>query len=166
MLEKNDSAASLAECIRFVLRGNEGAVSCFLLLRDVLHFWDDLVDRDKDVTAQDVSAAMFKALVTLPTNEFYRAHQPTLMPVLINAIGNWHAANVFEADGSRNRLELSFVIRSDYANLLVHFAYLVGGADWMVQVTPMIRLMWTPENFDDYRKNLDVEKAERAKRSM
>lgn len=140
------------------LRGHQGALDAFLKVRDILHFWDDLVDRDKVVGPDYINRAMFTALVALPSNPFWRAHQDSLLPILTNAVGNWHAANTFEAGDELRRLELAFVIRSDYANLLIHMAYLVGGYDWMMEVTPVIRDLWTEEDFAQYLRNLSIER--------
>lgn len=149
------------EKILQALRGHTGALDAFLKVRDILHFWDDLVDRDRPLTQSDVNRAMFTALVGLPTNPFWRANQDSLLPILANAVGNWHAATTFEAGDEKRRLELAFVIRSDYANLLIHMAYLVGGYDWMMEVTPVIRDLWTEEDFDQYLKNLSAEREAR-----
>lgn len=151
----------IEEQIRFCLKDHEGAVILFLLLRDILHFWDDLVDGDRHLTPADINAAMFKTVVALPANALYREHQAQLQPILVNAIANWQAANEFENSGDEKKLELAFVIRSDYANLLIQMAYLVGGYDWMTQVTPSIRALWTEENFQDYLVNLKREQSTR-----
>lgn len=153
--------APLQDKISYVLLGQTPAVEFFACIWKVLHFWDDLIDRDQPVTDADINAAMFTALVTLPTNTFYRAHHASLSPVLVNAIANWQAANRFEAMGDERLLQQAFVIRSDYANILIQAAYLVGGPDWLMHVTPIIRDMWTYENFDAYKSNLQREKAER-----
>ena len=157
----NAPQMSLTEKIRYVLKDIQPAVEFFLMLRDVLHFWDDLIDLDKPITPGYINHSMFTALVKLPSNVFYQAHQASLAPVLVNAIANWHAANEFEAGGDRKQLELAFVIRSDYANLLIQSAYLVGGRDWMLEVTPMIRSMWTSEDMNEYLGNLDAERKAR-----
>ena len=149
---------TLEQKISFVLRGYAPAVQCFLLIRDILHFWDDLIDRDKKVDQESIHNAMFKALVTLPRNEFYRKNIDTLLPVLVNAIANWRAANEFECTDDRKTLEIAFVIRSDYANILIQMAYIIGGHDCLMQVTPMIRSLWTEEDFEAYLKNLEQER--------
>lgn len=155
---------SLLQKISQALLGHEQAISLFMLIRDVLHFWDDLIDGDKSITQADINLSMFKALVAIPENRFYRDHQDKLLPVLTNAIANWQTANQFEQTSDIDLLEQAFVIRSDYANLLIQMAYLVGGYDWMIQATPMIRSMWTTENFAAYLSNLQRERA--AKRGL
>jgi len=153
--------ATLDENIAEVLQGNAAAIECFMLIRDVLHFWDDLIDKDHTVSDAYIHGSMFKALVALPTNDFYRRFQDMLQPVLVNAIANWHAANAFEAGEDERLLQIAFVVRSDYANILIQMAYIIGGYDWVTAVTPVIRRMWTTEDFTAYKANLEREKAAR-----
>lgn len=150
-----------AELIGFALKQDREAVEWFLALRGVLHFWDDLIDGDNLITAEQVNTNMFVALVKIPCNGFYQRHQASLSPLLVSAIANWSAANNFERQNDDRLLQLAFVIRSDYANLLIHAAYLVGGYEWMLEVTPQIRTFWTSEDFVAYKSNLGREKADR-----
>lgn len=154
--------ATMEKCIQFALRGHAPAVECFMLMRDVLHFWDDLIDGDVTITNEYINRSMFKAMVDLPSNSFYREHQAKIAPIVVNAFANWHAATEFERNSDDRRLlEVAFIIRSDYANLLIHFSYLIGGYQWMTHVTPMIRGMWTDEDFESYLGGLERERVAR-----
>lgn len=154
-------ASSFQELISFALKGDAEAIEFFFLVRNALHFWDDLADGDRQITPERVNSEMFRILVELPKSPFYRRHQEALSAVLVGAVANWQAANQFEASGDKRLLEVAFVIRSDYANLLIQAAYLVGGYDWMTKITPVIRAEWTSETFDAYRSNLQREGADR-----
>jgi len=149
---------TMEDRIRFALHGHEPAVRFFLLLRDTLHFWDDLIDRDRVITPEHINISMFNALIELPSNPFYRQFQDQLQPVLVNAFANWHAANKFESEQNLKNLEVAFVIRSDYANILIQCAYIVGGYEWMTKMTPFIRSTWTDEDFKTYVLNLQAER--------
>lgn len=157
----------LVAFLRHVLMGNEAAVEFFLAGRSVCHLWDDLIDRDRDVSDGEIDVAMYHALVVLPKNPFYRQHFDALHPLFVNAVMNWHAATEFEraTDGDVRKLQLAFVMRSDYANLLIQAAYLIGGPVWAKRVTPEIRLKWTEETFDDYLTSLTREREARAQRA-
>lgn len=154
-------AQTIDEAIRYALKGYQPAIDYFLLVRDVLHFWDDLIDKDRHLGDADINAAMFKALVLLPQNSFYLQCKDSLQPILVNAIANWQAANQFEAGDDERLLQVAFITRSDYANLLIQCAYLVGGYAWMNEVTPLIRSMWTKEDFAEYLSNLKREREAR-----
>lgn len=150
--------------IRAALRNHDQAVEVFLRLREILHTWDDLIDQDREVNLEAVNRAFFDLLVGLGQIPFWRAHQDRLSPVLVAAIANWHAANQFEAADDERRLHIAFIIRSDYANLLIVLAYLVGGYEWMREVTPTIRDLWTDETFASYLDNLASERQARAQK--
>lgn len=160
----------LQDFLALVLRRHPAAIEFMTVLAQVAHVWDDLIDRDKPMANSAVDIAFFHALVTLPSNSFYREHFASLQPVLVNAILNWHAANGFEwqaearpedAD-ARRLLEVAHIIRSDYANVLIHCAYLVGGMQWALEATPRIREWWAKEDFAQYLKNLELEREARA----
>lgn len=145
-----------------VLNGHTPAVDFIEALFAVLHFWDDLIDQDRPLSEGEIHTAMWDALVTIPSNPFYRQFLPQLQPVLINAIANWRAANLFErGDSSERHKQIAFVIRSDYANILIQCVYLVGGRDAVIAATPYIREYWTEEDFGAYLDNLALERMTR-----
>lgn len=140
--------------IRYVLKYNEDAVNFFLSFRDALHLWDDLIDKDKDLSDEDINRGFWNALVAIPANPFYRKHAETLSAITSNAIANWMTANQYEKTGDLKKLQAAYIIRSDYANVLIYCAQLVGGAAWAHEVTPVIRNAWTEEDFEQYLVNL------------
>ena len=148
------------ESVRYVLRGNEAAVAMFMALRDVLHFWDDLVDRDKPLTDADINRAMELVLLELPRMPFYRANFDVIHTTLVSAILNWKAATQFERT-DESAAHIAYIIRSDYANILIQCAYLVGGMGWASFITPTIRKLWTNESFEEYCVNTEIERAKR-----
>jgi cyclopropane fatty-acyl-phospholipid synthase-like methyltransferase len=152
---------TIDQLISYALKGDSEAIDWFYKIRDVLHFWDDLIDGDKPINREYINQSMFTALVDIPACPFFIKHRDSLQPVLVNAIANWHAANAFEHAKDDGLLDLAYVVRSDYANLLIHSAYLVGGHDWMLAVTPSIRKAWTSESLTNYKANLQREVAQR-----
>jgi hypothetical protein len=152
--------------LREVLSGHEPAIDFVETLFDVLHFWDDLIDKDVCVSDSDINEAMWKALIVLPNNPFYRQYYSQLQPLLVNAIVNWQTATEFErADDSnpdkRRLLEIAFVARSDYANILIHCVFIVGGREAVLAAAPYLREHWTEESFDDYCSALQAEQLAR-----
>lgn len=154
------------EDIAYVLRDNFHAIRFFEHVRLALHFWDDLHDADKPITKAQIHDAMWSCLVELPSNPFYQKHFQSLQATLHNAIANWIAANIFEQTDDEKKLSTAYIIRSDYANLLIQCAYLTGGRDWMWKVTPLIRHAWTSEDFVTYKRNLGIERARNDKTSV
>jgi hypothetical protein len=136
------------------VRGHPEAAEFCITLVEVLHTWDDLIDRDKPVSSEQINSAMWKALVEIPRNPFYQAHFHDLIPCLTTAILNWHAANLMEATESEADKEIAFTLRSSYADVVEQAAHLCGGYEWARQVIPLIRREFHREGYAGYRANL------------
>lgn len=148
--------------LREALLAHEPAVMLNAALIDLLHIWDDLVDRDKPVTDEDVHRAFRLALVVIPANPFYQQHFSALHPLLDNLILNWLAANQMERQPeSPIDLPVAFVIRSDYCNFLLKSMVLVGGFDHARAMWPKVRRFWHGEGYEGYLQALAEEAANR-----
>lgn len=141
------------------MRGNATAVDFLRSAFHVAHFWDDLIDRDKQISDAQVNGAMFQALVFLPRNPFYQAHFHDLNAVLANAITNWQVATQLERNGGVNGKRAAYVLRAAYVDLVTHSALLIGGMDWARDVGVEVRQLAEP--YGEYLTNLAAEQAER-----
>lgn len=141
-----------------MVRGNRSAYDFLTTMFQVLHFWDDLIDRDREVVPEEVNRCMWDALVTIPENVFFQQNFGQLMPLLKTAIWNWQAANVMEASQESLDKQIAFVLRSTYVDLVSMCAYIVGGRDWAHEVALEARRQTSSEGFDDYLDALTREK--------
>ena len=138
-------------------RGHDLAVTMLLDLFQVLHLVDDLTDKDRVVSVQELHQALWKALITLPRNAFYMEHFALLNGTLQTAIMNWHAANRMEVSEAANAKEVAYVLRSSYNDLITVTAWIVGGDDWAQKVAYECRLRASKEGYTQYLQNLDKE---------
>lgn len=136
------------------VKGNKVAADFVWQAGTVAHFFDDLIDNDRDIGKNEIHSNLWLSMITLPRNEFYRNNFNELNPLVASAILNWRAANELEATVSNADKEISFIIRSEYVNLLIHSALLVGGVDWAAEITPKIRRFWHDETLAGYKENL------------
>lgn len=149
-----------------LMRGNESAAQFIEIMVEILHFWDDLIDKDRAIDDATVNDRMFKALVTLPRNQFYAQNFATLSVILVNAITNWHIANKFEREGMQDlyRQRIAYILRSSYVDIVTACAGIIGGMDYAIEVGEAIRLHAHKETFDGYQANLEAEFAARSAR--
>ena len=63
--------------------GNEEALAMYRMFIDLAHTWDDLVDKDKEVSEDRINNAFMICLVYLPMNKFYQAIQYAILPMWI-----------------------------------------------------------------------------------
>ncbi|MGH8444914.1 MAG: hypothetical protein ACREVL_06580 [Solimonas sp.] len=136
-----------------VLRGNAAAIEFCLLLGSVSQTWDDLIDGDKPVTAQQINAAFFKALIQIPANRFYRIHFASLQPLMQAAAYDWLAANELERGGADEQA-LAYVLRDSLVAVVTQCAALVGGHGWAIDHAAAIRRYFHDEPAAEYVRKL------------
>jgi hypothetical protein len=138
-----------------IVRGHADAAEFCIVICEILHTWDDLIDKDKPVSPETINKTFWIALVDLPRNPFYQQHAHDLIPCLMLAIQNWHAANEMELNQSETDKEIAFILRSSYADVVIQAAFLVGGYEWARQITPKVRREFHKETYAGYRGNLE-----------
>lgn len=143
------------------LQGRQDALAFIFTVTDILHVWDDLIDRDKPVSPEAVHRAFTSALIRLPRDPFYIAHFGLLNPILEMAILNWHISNTYEAGDDEYEHHISYILRSSYSDLATMCARIVGGEAWARQVGPEIHRHWHGEGWAGYRASLAKEKEAR-----
>jgi hypothetical protein len=133
----NDTEKELNR-LRHFFKGNEAAVELCQCLAYIVHLWDDLIDKDKERTDEDINAAFWMLFSTIPRNEFYRQEQDTLLPLLERMILTWHDANKLEK-GTRHDCHLAYGLRMQLLQIFHHIAFLVGGYAWIREIGPEIQ---------------------------
>ena len=125
------------ELFYLVTNGDESAIAFMQTLSEVSQIWDDLIDRDKDVSNDSINQAFIALISTLPRNRFYIDNFSEIQPLVESAILDWLTANKFENEGSD--LNVSFVLRDSLANVLIGVAKIIGGMSQAISVSPLIR---------------------------
>jgi hypothetical protein len=127
-------------------------------MTEAIHFYDDLIDKDKDLSDEDIHAAMWKIFISLPANRFYTDNISVFQPIMVNSLINWKCANSLEADGDDYSLSIAYILRSSYVDLVTMTALLVGGREWADQVALQVRKQVHGETYQGYKENLEKEK--------
>ncbi|MCH7499423.1 MAG: hypothetical protein IH886_05355 [Nitrospinae bacterium] len=153
------------ELLRYALKGNVDAIYFMELINYIFHTWDDLIDKDRALSDKEINGVFWNALVDLPRSPFYVLNFVPLNAIITTAILDWQTANQFENEGDDLALEIAFIIRSTYSNILIYSALLVGGREWALHINPIARRLWHKETFAGYKVNLEKEKAVRENRT-
>lgn len=83
--------------------GDASAVEFMVAISEIAELWDDLIDKDKELTKAEIDSAMFTALVTLPCNQFFNANKQFLMPLILQSINSWQDSVELEKGGESDR---------------------------------------------------------------
>lgn len=145
------------------MKGSRAAIDFAETMCNIAHIWDDLIDKDTEVSNSDINKVFFDILVRLPRNEFYRKNFEHLNSILVNAISNWLIATNLEKQGEDYETSIAFVLRSSYVDLITQAALILGGQEWATVVGEEVRKQTHGETYTGYLNNLKIEVDNREK---
>jgi hypothetical protein len=132
--------------------GNTDALSMYRMLVDLAHLWDDLVDKDKDVTEFDINNSFLICLVYLPLNPFYQQIQRDVMPMWITVVSAYQTANKFEREKDERGLEAAHMLRYAAGNILAYAIHVCVGQEKAADYIPEMWKDVVNERFAEYRE--------------
>lgn len=146
--------------IERALRDNADAIAFVEAILRIVEVWDALIDGDETPCPGEIHQAFIDCLLTLPNNPFYATHRATLEPVLVASIMSWRIATRAERSDERAR-EWAFAVRSNYVDLIIMAAALIGGITWGVEIGLELRAHVAREGYDGYVNALELEREAR-----
>ena len=132
--------------------GNQEALFMVDLMTDILQTWDDVVDKDKEVTENDINRAFSNALIYLPMNSFYRQIQYHVIPMWITVVSSFETANKFERDKDEHGIELAYLLRCSIGQIIAYAMYVCIGSENCKKSLPEMWKWLLSGRFEDYRK--------------
>lgn len=132
--------------------GNQDALYVYRMLVDLLHVWDDLVDKDKPVPEIELNNAFLIALVYLPSNPFYRQIQDQILPMWLTVVTAYEAANKFERDKDEHGIEIAHTLRYTAGNIVAYAIHVCVGPEKAREIIPEMWKAVVHERFEPYRK--------------
>lgn len=142
---KEETADSLLE----LMKGDVDAVMFCMELLYTYHVWDDLVDKDKPRTSEEISQAFFFSLSNFNHNPFYLRYQSRLIPLIESSILQWLDSNELEKSGDEQDLHKAYMLRAFIIQIWGYCVFLVGGIDHYRSVGSLVQSLYC-EVFNDY----------------
>lgn len=132
--------------------GNEYALQVYQAFVHLSHTWDDLVDKDKDVSEADINRAFLICLVYLQANPFYRQIQDQIHPMWISVVSAYETANHFENTKDEHGIEIAHGLRYAAGNIVAYMVNVCVGAEKAKDIMPDVWKSIFYERYDDYKK--------------
>ena len=107
--------------------GNVDALNMYRMFIDLSHTWDDMVDKDKELTESQTNNAFLICLVYLPSNPFYRKIQRDIMPMWISVVSAFQTANKFEKAKDEHGLEIAHNLRYAAGHIIAYAVHVCVG---------------------------------------
>ena len=132
--------------------GNKEALVMYQMFVDLAHTWDDLIDKDKSVSDDEINNAFLICLVYLPNNAFYRSIQDQILPMWIFVVSAYQTANKFERDKDPHGIEIAHGLRYAVGNIIAYAIHVCVGPEKAKEHIPEMWKHAICERFDEYRK--------------
>lgn len=146
------------EFLFYSLKENLSAVEFCQLIFRISQILDDLVDKDKPVSDDELINLVFDCLVSVNLNPFFVAHQHYLTPLLAQHLSDWRDSTAMERSNSEHLKHVAFGLRSNVGSLITQCAFLIAGKGWADTISIKMRELIHDESLTDYLKNLEKEK--------
>ncbi len=134
--------------------GNQDALNMYRMFIDMIHVWDDLVDKDKEVTQDDINRAFMIALAYLPLNPFFRSIQNDVIPMCVTMIHAYQTANHFEKSKDNHGIEIAHGLRYAAGHIIAYAVVVCVGNEKAKDILPELWKDIVNERFDDYRNEV------------
>lgn len=131
--------------------GNQDALNVYYTFIHLGHIWDDLIDKDVELTEKKINDAFLYALVALPSNPFYQLIQKDIIPMWITVVSAYESANKYEKEKDSHGLEIAHTLRYSIGNIV---AYMIHACCGREKAAEFIAEMWKDivfERFEEYR---------------
>lgn len=132
--------------------GDVDALNMYKMFIDLSHVWDDMVDKDKELTEDRINNAFLICLVYLPSNPFYQRIQRDIMPMWISVVSAFQTGNKFERDKDEHGIEIAHNLRYAAGHILAYAVHVCVGPEKAKEVLPDLWKDIVFERYDDYRK--------------
>jgi hypothetical protein len=132
--------------------GDQNAYNLFQMFVELSHTWDDIVDKDKEVSEDQVNNAFLIALVYMPSNPFYQRIQSAILPMWIPVVSAYKTANKFEQDKDEHGIEIAHNLRYAAGYIISYMVHVCVGYKKAQEFMPDVWKAVVFERFDDYRK--------------
>lgn len=137
--------------------GNQDAVAFLNLFFDICSIWDDLIDKDKNLSDWDINKAFYSALISLPRNRFYMANFNELNVTVESIIQSWWVANSIEKTSKDDtQLAAANVLKCKFFDIMVKSATIIGGVEHAYKIAPVLASVCYDETLDEYKKGLGI----------
>lgn len=130
------------------------AVEFIVAIGNACEFFDDVVDRDKDLPPAEAYKVLLDLTTQLPFNPFFEQFKGQLVPLLVVCINAWVNANELE-QGTDEDKNMAFSLRLSGVELVLMSIYLLRGPEYMQGVSMEVRrLFMFYETLAEYKEKL------------
>lgn len=147
-----DHIKSFQELFDLIYKGDSDAIWMSFKLLEVAHTWDDLVDKDKELSEQQINSAFVASIFELSNNKLW--FPCGLNHHVLNVFLRWQDSNWIEKNFTDdNELAKAWMLRAGIYDIFVVLAYHLYGLEWAAEIGPIVR-QYYGEKLPDFLKEV------------
>lgn len=131
--------------------GHEDAADFLLAVGDYVELWDDLIDKDTEITDERINAAMSNGIL-LNFNPFAQANAHYLRAFIVQMINSYLDSEELQHDDDPKVRNIAFHLRNHPLELYQAVAFCCGGWPHLRQMSPKIRKFFAFESFEEWER--------------
>lgn len=114
-----------------IANGNQDALRFMRVFWSFTHLYDDLVDNDKPVSAEQAAGQFIELLTVFCFNPFFVENRGLLFPMIVSMFNRWVDGDEWENSDDEYMKLASTVVRCGDVDLYHMVAFLTGGFEHM-----------------------------------
>lgn len=152
---KPEHVEAFSQLFETIYQGNADATKLSFDLLNIAHTWDDLIDKDKEITDDAINKAFLDSLYTVQLNPLYGLD---IASSVLNCFLRWQDANAIEKDprSTHNDLAMAWMLRAGLFDIFVLLATKLYGLSWAKEIGVAVRKAYG-EKLNDFI--LEIENA-------
>lgn len=137
----------LSTIFDYAFKGDGNAIDLCIHIMYTFNVWDDIIDKDVEITSENINKAFRNLIDVIPTNPIMVAWGHVLYPSLYSVYSQWIAANEFES--KRRNTEKAYMLRAALYQFFIMVAKCLYGSDWADEISFNV---WDSygEDFNEY----------------
>ena len=132
-----------------------GAMLFLSMIMDAVEVWDDLVDKDKVISTEDINRVFMNLVFWLPQNKFFESGKSYLLPIMMTCVNAWMDSDALAKTGDKRKLQAAWWLKQMGVEMYGAVAFLTGGFDHMRAISLEARELLAHEDFTDYLQEQD-----------
>lgn len=150
MILSKEHRESFVLAFNYFFNDDDASDLCLMLL-EVAHIWDDLIDKDVDISPDDINTVFRYLIYDIPINPVYR-RIPSLPDHMLSVFLQWRDATTIENNApSDDDLNKCYILRAAIYDIFSVVAYYLRGDQVAKEIGPAIRKLYG-EKLETYKE--------------
>ena len=129
--------------------GNIEAQDFLLAVGDYVELWDDLIDKDAEITEQRIHASLSNGIL-MAFNPFVRTNSEFIRAFIVQMINSYLDSEKLKKSNKKEIRNIAFHIRNHPLELYQAVAFCCGGWSHLREMSPRIREFFAFETFEEW----------------